>query len=214
MHFQLGWLLVGCSLNLCSIHSPSTSWKKDKFSLRSFVCWLVSLLPDWRSCLATGGSLLRLYILNVWVTAKGTPTVFGLFPYPISLSLLEIHPTFPLPSNLHFTVILIAILTPPIPLHIPQHTNPLSPSIILSHNVPSFHLPSTTTPFFLPSESQASLFVPSFCLASLDLWNAAWVSFILWLIFNYECIHTVHIHLQLGTSLRMIFSRTIYPWKI
>ena len=145
----------------------------------------------------------------LWVTAKDTPIDLGLLPYPISLSLLEIHPTFLLPSNLHFPVILMAILTSPIPLHTPEHTNPPSPSIILSHNVPSLHLPSTTTPFFLLSESQSSLFVPSFCLASLDLWNAAWVFFILWQIFNYMCIHTVRVLLGI-----LIFSRFISTWKI
>ena len=167
MGFQLNRLLVGYSLNLCSIPNPCISYRQGKFGAESFLGGFVSLSLYWGSCLATGGGLPSLHIPNAVSYSLGYPIDSWDLPYPRFLSLPGDHLT---PIICCFPLILMAIWPPPAPPYTTPCPTPISLLITSSTQIPPICL---SQPFYfpLPSEAQASLLVPSFLpslLGSVD----------------------------------------------
>jgi hypothetical protein len=155
MGLNLGQILVGHSLRLCSIpHTCIYCWW-DKFLFESFVCMLVFLSLHWGSSLGTGDGL---FLTVLWVTVKVTP-IDSWVPPLSKVSLLPSrwslppHPQQILhPIHFHGYLAISSLL-----LH--SWSWNLVPYIIPSISVHSLHL-TILCPFL--REIQASLLRPSF----------------------------------------------------
>jgi hypothetical protein len=155
---KLGQLLVGHSLNLCSIPHSCNFCRQNKIWVKSFVGGLVSLLSGYRRCplqvphSQCCESQLRYFLL-----------ILGCLPYPRSWSCPKDATHLPTPINCRFPLILLVIW--PYLLSFPTYDLELLPHSLphlLSHSVPSFHLPLMTILSLLLRDIQPSSFVPSF----------------------------------------------------